>query len=134
MFAEMLAHSDEKIFLEAIDQFFEPDSSIDYSEKDDFSDYNLEFKKMSDKFYNSFDEEDCCSNLHNVTKDTSTEIDSEEFQSCNNNLAKKKLFLHDFLIINQENINKTKCKVFQDYCSKLEMIEKFRNVWKDKGM
>jgi hypothetical protein len=132
MFAEMLARSDEKIFLEAIDQFFEQDSSIDYSEKDDFSDINLEIKKMNDKFYHSLEEEDCCSNLQNVTKDTSTEMDSEEFQQNINVVPKKKLFLHDFLIINQENINKTKCKVFQDYCSKLVMIEKFRNVWKDK--
>jgi hypothetical protein len=89
MFAEMLARSDEKIFLEAIDQFFEQDSSIDYSEKDDFSDINLEIKKMNDKFYHSLEEEDCCSNLQNVTKDTSTEIDSEEFQQNINVVPKK---------------------------------------------
>ena len=35
MFAEMLHNSDEKIFLEAIDQFFEQESSINYIEKDE---------------------------------------------------------------------------------------------------
>ena len=29
---------------------------------------------------------------------------------------------------------KTKKKVLEDYCSKLQMIEKFRNVWREKEM
>ena len=45
---------------------------------------------------------------------------------------KKKIFLHDYLIINQENINKTKNLVLKEYLTKLEMIEHFSNVWKDK--
>ena len=45
---------------------------------------------------------------------------------------KKKIFLHDYLIINRENINKTKALVLKEYYSKLEMIENFSNVWKDK--
>ena len=42
--------------------------------------------------------------------------------------------MHDFLIINQENIYKTKNQVLKDYVSKLQMIENFRNVWREKEM
>jgi hypothetical protein len=40
--------------------------------------------------------------------------------------------MHDFLIINPENINKTRNKVLKEYYGKLQMIEKFANVWKNK--
>ena len=42
--------------------------------------------------------------------------------------------MNNFLIINPENINKTKNKVLKDYCSNLQMIEKFRNAWRKKEM
>ena len=135
MFAEMLSNTDEKIFLEAIDQFFEQESSFNYIEKDDFDYSDIEIEKMSDKFCDSLDEDDCGANTNNITKDNSTELDSEEAQSENNIfLPKKKLFMNSFLIINQENIYKTKNKVLKDYCSKLQMIEKFRSVWREKKM
>ena len=135
MFAEMLHNSDEKIFLEAIDQFFEQESSINYIEKDDFVNFDLEIEKMNDKFYDSLDEDICCAKAINLSKDISTEFDSEDASSQSSLLfPKKKFFLHDLLIINQENINKTKKKVLEDYCSKLQMIEKFRNVWREKEM
>jgi hypothetical protein len=135
MFAEMLHNSDEKIFLEAIDQFFEQESSINYIEKEDFVNFDLEIEKMNDKFYDSLDEDICCGNATNLSKDISTEFDSEDASSQSSLfLPKKKFFLHDLLIINQENINKTKKKVLEDYCSKLQMIEKFRNVWREKEM
>ena len=135
MFAEMLHNSDEKIFLEAIDQFFEQESSINYIEKDDFDNFDLEIEKMNDKFYDSLDEDICCVKATNISKDISTEFDSEDASSQSSLLLpKKKFFLHDLLIINQENINKTKKKVLEDYCSKLQMIEKFRNVWREKEM
>ena len=135
MFAEMLHNSDEKIFLEAIDQFFEQESSINYIEKDDFVNFDLEMEKMNDKFYDSLDEDICCAKATNLSKDISTEFDSEDASSQSSLLfPKKKFFLHDLLIINQENINKTKKKVLEDYCSKLQMIEKFRNVWREKEM
>ena len=90
---------------------------------------------MNDKFCDSLDEDDSGNNMNNTTKDISSEADSEEV-NINNNIfpAKKKLFVHDFLIINQENIYKTKNQVLKDYCSKLQMIENFRNVWREKEM
>ena len=134
LFAEMLTNSNEKIFLEAIDQFFEQDSPINYIESPDL-DSDIEIEKMNDKFCDSLDEDDCGANLDNITKDNSTEYDFEEATSQGSIiLSKKKLFINNFLIINQENIYKTKNKVLKDYCSKLQMIEKFRNVWREKEM
>ncbi len=135
MFAEMLSNSDEKIFLEAIDQFFEQDSYIYDIENGDLDNSDIEIEKMNDKFCDSLDEDDCGANFNNTTKDISTELDSEDFSSHGNIFpCKKKLFLHDFLIINQENIYKNKNQVLKDYCSRLQMIEKFRNVWRNKEM
>ena len=135
MFAEMLSNSNEKIFLEAIDQFFEKDMPINYIENGEFDCSDIEIEKMSDKFCDSLDEDDCTANCSNNSKDISSEIDSEDTSShCNIFQSKKKLFLHDFLIINQENVYKTKNQVLKDYCSKLQMIEKFRNVWREKEM
>ena len=134
LFAEMLTNSNEKIFLEAIDQFFEQDSPIDYIENGDL-DSDIEIEKMNDKFCDSLDEDDCGANFNNITKDNSTEFESEEASSQSNSiLGKKKLFMNNFLIINPENINKTKNKVLKDYCSNLQMIEKFRNAWRKKEM
>ncbi len=90
MFAEMLSNTDEKIFLEAIDQFFEQESSFNYIEKDDFDYSDIEIEKMSDKFCDSLDEDDCGANINNITKDNSTELDSEEAQSENNIFLPKK--------------------------------------------
>jgi hypothetical protein len=135
MFAEMLTNSDEKIFLEAIDQFFEQESPINYIENEDFDNSFIGIEKMNDKFCDSLDEDDCAANCNITNKDISTELDSEDASSHGNIFpTKKKLFVHDFLIINQENIYKTKNQVLKDYCSKLQMIENFRNVWREKEM
>lgn len=137
MFAEMLSNSDEKIFLEAIDQFFEQDWTINYNENDDFESSDIEIEKMNDKFCDSLDEDNCeCGpNISNTNKDISTEYDSEESSTQSNIFpTKKKLFLPDYLIINQENVNKTKNILLKEYCSKLQMIEKFRNAWREKEM
>ena len=124
MFAEMLTNSDEKIFLEAIDQFFEQESSINYIENEDFDNSFIGIEKMNDKFCDSLDEDDCGANFNTTNKDISTELDSEDASSHGNIFpTKKKLFIHDFLIINQENIYKTKNLVMKDYCSRLQKKE-----------
>ena len=45
MFAEMLSNSNEKIFLEAIDQFFEKDMPINYIENGEFDCSDIEIEK-----------------------------------------------------------------------------------------
>ena len=135
MFAEMLSNSDEKIFLEAIDQCFEQEMPINCPENSDFDCSEVEIEKMSDKFCDSLDGDDFRANCNNITKDNSSEFDSEDaFYKGNIIFPKKKLFMNNFLIINPENIYKTKNKVLMDYCSKLQMIEKFRSVWRENEM
>ena len=133
MFAEMLSDSNAKIFLEAIDQLFDQENPVSNVENPDQSDFGQNMEKMYDKFCDSLDEELTVGAGQSLIKDYSTEFDSEE-NSLHGSLLmpKKKLFVHDFLIINQENINKTRNKVLKEYYGKLQMIEKFANVWKNK--
>ena len=133
MFAEMLSDSNAKIFLEAIDQIFDQENPISQVENPDFSKFDPEMEKMYDKFCDSLDEDMMQAHGQSLIKDYSTEFDSEE-NSFHGSLLmpKKKLFMHDFLIINPENINKTRNKVLKEYYGKLQMIEKFANVWKNK--
>ena len=81
------------------------------------------------------DKDDSGTICNNITKDNSSEFDSEEAILQGNIISpKKKLFMNNFLFINLENIYKTKNKVLMDYCSKLQMIEQFRNVWREKEL
>ena len=133
MFAEMLSDSNAKIFLEAIDQLFDQENPVSQVENPDFSDFGPKMEKMYDKFCDSLDEDLNVGNGQSLIKDYSTEFDSEE-ASLHGSLLfpKKKIFVHDFLIVNKENIIKTKNLVLKEYKEKLDMIENFTNVWKDK--
>ena len=133
MFAELLTNSSSKIFLEAIDQIFDQENPVTQVENPDSSNFDPEMEKMYDKFCDSLDGDLVGTHGQSLIKDYSTEFDSEE-NSFHGSLLKpkKKLFMHDFLIINPENINKTRNKVLKEYYGKLQMIEKFANVWKNK--
>ena len=133
MFAEMLSNSSSKIFLEAIDQIFDQENPVSNVENPDFSNFDPQMEKMYDKFCDSLDEESLVGAGQSLIKDYSTEFESEE-ASLHGSLLfpKKKIFVHDFLVITRENINKTRNKVLKEYKEKLEMIENFANVWKDK--
>ena len=132
-FAELLSNSSSKIFLEAIDQIFDQENPVSQVENPDFSKFDPEMEKMYDKFCDSLDGDLTGIHGQSLIKDYSTEFDSEE-NSLHGSLLmpKKKLFVHDFLIVNQEKINQTRNAVLKEYSEKLEMIEKFANVWKDK--
>ena len=133
MFAELLSNSSSKIFLEAIDQIFDQENPVSQVENPDFSKFDPEMEKMYDKFCDSLDEDLIVGHGQSLIKDYSTEFDSEE-ASLHGSLLfpKKKIYMHDFLNISRENINKTRNLVLKEYCEKLEMIENFANVWKDK--
>ena len=126
MFAELLSDSNAKIFLEAIDQLFD-------QENPDQSDFGQNMEKMYDKLCDSLDEELIVGAGQSLIKDYSTEFDSEE-ASLHGSIQypKKKLYVHDFLIVTRENLNKNRNEVLKEYKEKLEMIENFSNVWKDK--
>lgn len=94
MFAEMLSHSEQIIFLEAIDQYFESDS--DFEENEEF-DQNLE--EMNAKFCEKLEEK------VNDEEDISTENDS-----CNSSFYNKKNNIKNYIIlkdyINVKNMSK----------------------------
>ena len=132
MFAELLSNSSSKIFLEAIDQIFDQENPVSQVENPDFFYFDPEMEKMYDKFCDSLDEDMMQAHGQSLIKDYSTEFDSEENSLHGSILMhKKKLCAQDFLIINQENINKNRNEVLKEYLSKLEMIEKFASVWKN---
>ena len=133
MFAEVFSNSSSKIFLEAIDQIFDQENPVSQVENPDSSNFDPEMEKMYDKFCDSLDGDLKDTHGQSLIKDYSTEFDSEENSLYGSLLLpKKKIFTHDFLIINQENINKTRNLVLKEYCAKIQMIENFANVWKNK--
>ena len=118
VFAEMLTNSNETIFLEAIDQFFENEFCDCMYNPDDFGDFDFNIEKMNDKFCDSLDED--MNSTKSMIKDMSTEIDSEENSFQNSFLApKKKLLINNYLFINQANINKAKNKILAEYLALL---------------
>ena len=122
MFAEMLPNSKETIFIEAIDQFFEEESYDCTCQSDDFGDFDFNIEKMNDKFCDSLDEGE--NSTKSNIKDMSTELDSDEgsFQ-YSLFVPKQKLFISDYLFINQTNINKIKQKVLAEYLALIRQKE-----------
>ena len=140
MFAEMLTHSEEKIFLEAIDQYFENGSFEDIEiankvllienstkpvEKDEESqldkDKETDIEIMNIKFYEALNID------KNETKDISTDFESED-----NNLTTEKAFikLSDCLILSKESIEENKQKVFNKYKNQIIVEEKIKDLFK----
>ena len=140
MFAEMLTHSEEKIFLEAIDQYFENGSFEDIEiankvllienstkpvEKDEESqldrDKETDIEIMNIKFYEALNID------KNETKDISTDFESED-----NNLTTEKAFikLSDCLILSKESIEENKQKVFNKYKNQIIEEEKIKDLFK----
>ena len=140
MFSEMLIHSEEKIFLEAIDQYFENESfeDIDINKKDLLienttkqiekeeesqidKDKETEIEIMNQKFYEALNID------KNEIKDISTDIESED-----NNLNNEKIFikLSDCLILNKESIEENRQKIFNDYKNQILLEEKIKKLFK----
>ena len=143
MFAEILIHSEEKIFLEAIDQYFE-NESFDYLNpnnkplfiEDDYFKTNTNKKEtvsqtdkqkendieiMNIKFYEALDID------NNEVKDISTDIESED---NNSNNEKRFIKITDYLIVNKYIIDKTKETVFNEYKKQIILEEKIKMLFK----
>lgn len=132
MFSEMLLNSQNEIFLEAIDQFFE-DESIQNKEKFD-SDLtnplscldNIEIERESNietmnvKFCDSLDE-------LNEIKDLSTDVDSEDFSTNNEKILIK---IRECLNINKESINELKKKVYDEAYYQIDLVERIKAIFK----
>ena len=143
MFAEMLIHSEEKIFLEAIDQYFENENfedmnlenneiipgNITQKEKRETGSYIDEEKEtdiemMNIKFYEALNIDD-----NNEIKDISTDFESED---NNLNTEKQKHFIKisDYLILIKETIEKNKQKLYNEYEKQIIVEEKIKELFK----
>ena len=108
---ELFSHSKEKIFLEPIDKYFEEKNDNNYYklEKNDSNDKDLDFQKLDDEL---------CQSLNLLDEnDNSSEFESEELTYSQKPVLKKnkKLLINNFLIINNENINKAKINTVKKY-------------------
>lgn len=137
MFSELLSNSGEKIFLEAVDQFFDlkpqsegNDSKFFPSEKaSQIEFYETEIEASLENLNVKF-----CESLDDIEndKDSSTEVDSEE--SMNSDLSTKKtLFSSDIFTTNSILISKEKLRLKQYYIEQVELVNKIKAIFfKDK--
>ena len=136
MFSELLTHSEEKIFLEAIDQYFEKEhfediylnNTLDNNNKSnkDKAELNVDVEKETDielmniKFYEALN-----IGSNNGIKDISTDLESED------SLNMEKIFIkiRDCLILSKETIENNKKKVLESYKNQLKFLEKNKELF-----
>ena len=138
MFSEMLTHSEEKIFLEAIDQYFEKEhfedinlnNTLDINNKSnkDKVESNVDVEKETDielmniKFYEALNIDSS-----NGIKDISTDLESED------SLNTEKVFIkiRDYLILSKEAIENSNKNVLESYKNKIIFLEKNKELFKN---
>ena len=117
MFAEMLSHTEEIIFLEAIDQYFESNPEIEPINDE----LNESIEQMNIKFCEKLDENENIS-TENESYDSSSENKPE------NNSPNKYLLMKDFVYINQEQINELKTEIYDNYKKQIENKNKIKVI------
>jgi len=117
MFAEMLSHTEEIIFLEAIDQNFESNSEIEPINDE----LNESIEQMNIKFCEKLDENENIS-TENESYDSSSENKAE------NNSPKKYLFMKDFVYINKDQINESIKQIYDNYKKQVEIKNKIKVI------
>lgn len=132
MFSELLSNSGEKIFLQAIDQFFDlnmvqrDDSQLFPSEKAiDFDETEIEasLENLNVKF---------CESLDSIEND-STEIDSEE--SISSEVSNKRsIFACDLFNINGDMISKERLKLLSYYSEQVDLVNKVKAIFFQKNI
>ena len=134
----MLTHSEEKIFLEAIDQYFEKEhfedinlnNTLDINNKSnkDKIESNVDVEKETDielmniKFYEALNIDSS-----NGIKDISTDLESED------SLNTEKVFIkiRDYLNLSKEAIENNNKKVLESYKNKIIFLEKNKELFKN---
>ena len=106
----MLSHTEEIIFLEAIDQNFESNEEIEPINDE----LNESIEQMNQKFCEKLDENENIS-TENESYDSSSENKPE------NNSPNKYLLMKDFVYINQEQINELKTEIYDNYKKQIEI-------------
>ena len=132
MFSELLSNSGEKIFIQAIDQFFDlnmaqrDDSQLFSSEKAiDFDETEIEasLENLNVKF---------CESLDSIEND-STEIDSEE--SISSEVSNKRsIFACDLFNINGDMISKERLKLMKYYSEQVDLVNKVKAIFFQKNI
>ena len=102
---ELISLSKEKIFLEPIDQYFEEESN----NEENLQDEEIYLQKMDDELSKVL--------LLNDYDDISTSMESEDNINTSNKSSEagKKFKISDFIIINQEKIDKTRNDIINHY-------------------
>ena len=102
---ELISQSKEKIFLEPIDQYFEEESN----NEENLQDEEIYLQKMDDELSKVL--------LLNDYDDISTSMESEDNINTSNKSSEagKKFKISDFIIINQEKIDKTRNDIINHY-------------------
>ena len=133
MFSELLSNSGEKIFIQAIDQFFDlqiqsegEESNLFPSEKTspikfDESEIEASLENLNVKFCESLD------SIEN-DKDNSTEVDSEE--SLSTDLSNKKTICStDLFNISSDLVSKEKERIKAYYIEQIELVNKIKAIF-----
>ena len=132
MFSELLSNSGEKIFLQAIDQFFDlnmaqrDDSQLFSSEKAiDFDETEIEasLENLNVKF---------CESLDSIEND-STELDSEESMSSEVS-NKRSISACDLFNINGDMISKERLKLMKYYSEQVDLVNKVKAIFFQKNI
>ena len=132
MFSELLSNSGEKIFIQAIDQFFDlnmaqrDDSQLFSSEKAiDFDETEIEasLENLNVKF---------CESLDSIEND-STELDSEESMSSEVS-NKRSIFACDLFNINGDMISKERLKLMKYYSEQVDLVNKVKAIFFQKNI
>lgn len=124
MFSELLSNSGEKIFIQAIDQCFDLELSINDSvsfPSENSSEIEASLENLNVKFCESLDsvEED---------KDNSTEVDSED--SLSSDLPNKKtLTSRDLFNISSDFLLKEKERLKMYYTEQVELVNKIKAIF-----
>jgi len=142
MFAEMLTHSEEKIFLEAIDQYFE---------NEPFKDMNLINREIQEEIINNQEQNEKDINLvkdqekeagieimnikfyealnlgKNNIKDISTDFESEDYSL---NAEKSIIKISDCLILTKERIEENNHKIYKEYENQILLEMKIKELFK----
>lgn len=124
MFSELLSNSGERIFIQAIDQCFELELSINDSvsfPSDNSSEIEASLENLNVKFCESLDsvEED---------RDNSTEVDSED--SLSSELPNKKtLTSRDLFNISSDFLLKEKERLKIYYTEQVELVNKIKAIF-----
>ena len=131
MFSELLSHSGEKIFIQAIDQFFELQIQSEGEESNSFPSANASPVKSAESAIEASLENlnvKFCESLDSIENDNSTEVDSEESLSTDLS-SRKTLCSTDIFNISSDVVSKETQKIKSYYIQQIEVVNKIKAIF-----